>query len=321
MKFRTPFGEALIITRSDIDNVIDLRTLLQNQEKAFIEVERGEGVLPMPSHISFDAAHGECHIKSGLFKSSDSFCIKVATSFFQNSLKELPTGNGLMLLLSQKTGALKAIILDDGYLTDLRTALAGVICTKHLFGTPQHMGVFGTGMQATLQIRMHHFFFSIKRVHVWGRRLQGLDALRRSLEDLKIEIISTQDPLEVLYQNRLIITTTASTKPLFSAHDVCDGTHITAVGADGGGKQELDAALFKRAHGVYVDKAEQCLNFGDTSHAFKLNMIEKHQLVPLGRALQVKLVRAVDSITIADLTGVASQDVAIAEWIESKVRA
>lgn len=320
MKIGTPFGEALLIKRSDIDLVIDWDALLQVQENSFIEAERGEAFIPMPSHLSFEKVQGECHIKSGFFKSSDSFCIKVASSFFRNSLRGLPTGNGLMLLLSQKTGALKAIILDDGYLTDLRTALAGIICTKHLFGIPQHMGVFGTGMQANLQIRMHHFFYSIERVHIWGRRPQGLDTLKRSLEDLKIEVITTQDPLEVLHQNRLIITTTASMTPLFSARDVNGGTHVTAVGADGGGKQELDPALFKRAHAVYVDKAEQCLRFGDTSHAFKLNMIEEHELIPLGGALQTRQVRTPNSITIADLTGVASQDIAIAEWIESKVR-
>jgi ornithine cyclodeaminase len=321
MKIGTPFGEALLITRADIDRVIDLDALLQIQENAFRLTEAGDAFIPMPSHLGFDAVRGECHIKSGFFNSSDSFCIKVATSFFQNSLKGLPTGNGLMLLLSQKTGALQAVILDDGYLTDLRTALAGVICTKHLYGAPKHIGVFGTGMQAKLQIRLHHFFYSIERVHVWGRRPQGLDELKRSLKDLKIEVIITQDPVEVLDHNRLIITTTPSTTPLFEAKAVRDGTHVTAVGADGGGKQELEAALFKRAHAVYVDKAEQCLRFGDTSHAVKLDMIEEHNLIPLGRALQEKQVRSPGAITIADLTGVASQDIAIAEWIESKVRA
>jgi ornithine cyclodeaminase len=93
------------------------------------------------------------------------------------------------------------------------------------------------------------------------------------------------------------------------------GTHITAVGADGGGKQELDPKLFALASIRAVDSLSQCSEFGDSALALKLGLIQMKDLVELGQVIRdPSSQRQNDSdISIADLTGVAVQDVAIAE--------
>jgi ornithine cyclodeaminase len=93
------------------------------------------------------------------------------------------------------------------------------------------------------------------------------------------------------------------------------GTHITAMGSDGGGKQELESRLFALADIRAVDSLSQCSKFGDSAFALEQGLIRIQDLVELGRVIQDSSLRrqSADQISIADLTGVAVQDMAIAE--------
>jgi ornithine cyclodeaminase len=112
----------------------------------------------------------------------------------------------------------------------------------------------------------------------------------------------------------LIVTTTPARRYLIASDDVQPGTHITAVGADGGGKQEIDPRAFGRALCV-VDSRKQCAQFGDSSYAVQAGVIKAEELVEIGEILQDRGLRRRDErqITIADLTGVAVQDIQIAK--------
>jgi ornithine cyclodeaminase len=113
----------------------------------------------------------------------------------------------------------------------------------------------------------------------------------------------------------LIVTATPSRSPLIGPRQVRPGTHITAVGADGGGKQELDAELFRKAAVCAVDSRRQCREVGDSSYALKAGIVREDQLVEIGTILRrPELGRTgADQITICDLTGVAVQDIQIAK--------
>ena len=121
----------------------------------------------------------------------------------------------------------------------------------------------------------------------------------------------------------LIVTTTAAREPLLHAWQVSSGTHITAVGTDAPGKQELDPQIFKIADVRVVDSISQCVDHGDTSYAVKAGLIDSEQIVELGAVIKnPELGRTnEDQITIADLTGVAVQDIQIAklayEWLST----
>jgi ornithine cyclodeaminase len=118
----------------------------------------------------------------------------------------------------------------------------------------------------------------------------------------------------------LIVTTTSSAKPLLFAHQIRPGTHITAVGADDVGKQEIDPEIFAKADKVIVDSQSQCIELGDVSYAVKRGLIEKERLIELGNVIMnSSLGRTSESeITVADLTGVAIQDLQIAATILEK---
>jgi ornithine cyclodeaminase len=91
------------------------------------------------------------HIKYGAISGDEYFVIKIASGFYDNIKLNLPTFNGLMLVFSQKTGELVSILLDEGHLTNIRTAAAGAVTGKVL--APEKVfdiGVFGAGIQGRL---------------------------------------------------------------------------------------------------------------------------------------------------------------------------
>jgi ornithine cyclodeaminase len=309
-----------VISRQEIESIVNLELLLENQAEAFMDVSEKRIQMTPVGHLDFKEEQGECHIKSGFIEGDSYFCVKIATSFFMNPKAGLPTGNGLMSVWSKKTGALLALICDEGYLTDLRTALAGILATRFVFcSIPSSLGIFGTGMQAYLQLKLHKHFFPIKTATIWGRTDESLQQFRKKAAHLGVDLTLTKTPQDVLAHHDLILTTTASKMPLFDARWIRPGTHLTALGADGGGKQELDPMLFKRAQSIYVDSREQCASFGDSSYAIQRGFINLDQLIPLGEAIKTPMTRCTEDITIADLTGIASQDIRIATWFYERL--
>jgi ornithine cyclodeaminase len=218
----------------------------------------------------------------------------------------------VVLLFSSRTGELLTIFQDEGYLTDMRTAAAGAVAAKYLAPAEiEYIGIIGTGLQAKLQLDYLREVTACRRVKIWGRNVDRARAL--TVTGFEIEVVDS--PAEVAAAARLIVTTTASRGWLLGAADVQPGTHITAMGADGGGKQELDPRLFAFAKIRTVDSLSQCAKFGDSSFALEQGVIRIQDLVELGQMIQDPSLRrqGKNEISIADLTGVAVQDMAIAE--------
>jgi ornithine cyclodeaminase len=258
-----------------------------------------------------------------MINGDDTFTIKIATGFYDNPKLGLPSGNGLMLVFSSKTGKLHAILQDQGYLTEIRTAIAGLIAAKYLGPkTIISIGILGTGMQARLQLQFLKHIISCKNVMVWGRTQDKLAAYKKEMETEGFTIQTTLDAKDVASSCNLIVTTTPATQPILMADWIQPGTHITAVGCDSKDKQELDAALFAKADICAVDAKSQCAQYGDAHHAIAAAFITELDLVELGQIIaNPSLGRTHDEqITIADLTGVAIQDIQIAKSVLDAIR-
>lgn len=306
-------------TRAQIEEVIRPGEVIAAMERAFVAYSRGEAVVPPVGHLEFEEPPGDCHIKYGYLKGGETFTVKIATGFWKNPEKGLPSSNGVVLVFSSTTGGLLTILEDEGYLTDIRTAAAGAVAAKHLAPSAvECIGIVGAGIQARLQLEYLREVTECRRVMLWARSPERARAVR--VPGFDIEIAPTVRALAV--EARLIVTTTSATRWLIAAGDVQPGTHVTAVGADGGGKQELDPALFARSAICVVDSRAQCSQYGDTSFAIREGWLRPENLVELGDAIQNKNLwrRAEPDITIADLTGVAVQDMAIAELALTRLR-
>jgi ornithine cyclodeaminase len=310
---------ATVYTRAQIEKVIRPADVIAAMERAFVAYSRGEAVVPPVGQLEFEEPPGDCHIKYGYLKGGETFTVKIATGFWKNPEKGLPSSNGVVLVFSSRTGELQTILQDEGYLTDIRTAAAGAVAAKYLAPSRiECIGIIGAGTQAKLQLGLLKEVTPCRRVLLWARSPERARAFQ--VNGFDIEIASTMD--ELAAKARLIVTTTSSRRWLLSAGDVQPGTHITAVGADGGGKQELEPALFARSAICAVDSRGQCSQYGDASFAIAEGLIRPENLVELGDAIQNESLRRriAPDITIADLTGVAVQDIAIAELALARLR-
>lgn len=302
-----------IYTQKEILKALDIPYIIEELEKGLIAHAKQQLHASNVAFMRLESSRGEVHIKPGGIVGEDMYVVKVASGFYDNPKIGLATCQGLMLLFSQKTGQLEAILLDDGLLTDIRTALVGAICAKHLSAPIKRIGIIGTGTQAKLQLHYLQYVTECRNALVWGRDREKAAAFT---QDAQLEPFSIQvaDHLDQLAENcNLIITTTSSREPLLFGHQIRPGTHITAMGADEASKQELDASIFSRANQVFADSLSQCLKFGDLSHA--THVISSEKVTELGAFLEGPYPRPPEWITVADLTGLGVEDLQIAKAV------
>lgn len=286
-------------------------------EKGFIAYSEGKVQVPPVQGFAFRGANGDCCVKSAYIEGSPTFTVKLSTGFYDNPSKGLPSNDGLMLVLSAVSGQPLALLQDQGWLTAIRTALAGRIAARLLAPAQvKAIGILGTGMQAQMQLEQLRAVTDCRQVIVWGRHESGLAAYAAFARELGFGVHSTQDAAEVAGAANLIVCTTPSPQALLHSAWVQPGTHITAVGADAPGKQELDPALVARADRIIVDSIAQCSQYGEVAHALGSGRINANQLVELGTLLagRAKGREHDHQITLADLTGVAVQDAQVASY-------
>lgn len=311
----------LSLTRPEIEALIDMPAAADAIEAAYRAASLGKVNLPPVGHIALPD-EADCHIKYGHMEGDASFVIKVATGAPRNSAKGLPTGNGLVLVLSAETGAVEAMLHDEMVLTDIRTGLGGAIASRTLARTNCKTAlIVGTGPQARRQIEAHGALMPQLSFRVWGRNAGKVTSL---IADMAPEYAVESAPTlqDAANQSDIIITATGSTTPLLQSDWVQPGTHITAIGADAPGKQELDVSLVARADLLVVDSTSQCLDHGEVSHAAERGLVKLEDIQEIGTILNgTGAGRTNDGqITIADLTGIAAQDIAMANAVLAAYR-
>src|SRR6056297_3018844 len=160
-----------ILTEAELRAVVGLDLQVVDViERAFAALAEGGVVMPPILSMDLPAANGEVDVKTAFIPGFDGFAIKVSPGFFDNPKLGLPSLNGLMVLFSARTRLVEAVFLDNGYLTDIRTAAAGAVAAKYLAPDMVHTaGVIGTGVQARLQARAAYLVRKFDRLLIWGR--------------------------------------------------------------------------------------------------------------------------------------------------------
>lgn len=309
-----------IYTLEQIKRAVETMNFSSEIEKGFVAYSNGQVVVPPVGELIFEDPPGDTHIKYGYIKGDDCYVIKIASGFYQNVKINLPSSSGLMLVFSQKTGVLETVLLDEGFLTNVRTAVAGEIVARYM--APREVtsiGVFGTGTMARMQVQILESVTDCKRLMVWGRSEASLEAYKNDMEEYGYDVQTTLDSADVTDASNLILMTTPSSTPLINVGQIKTGTHITAMGSDTADKQELDAKILGFADIVVADSLSQCQERGEIYQALKTGDLEMEKVIELGNAIESgQPIRASqDQITVADLTGVAVQDVQIAKVVSA----
>jgi ornithine cyclodeaminase len=308
-----------ILTLKEIQALLPGLDLLSEIEAGFVAYSAGRAVVPPVGELVLQDPPGDVHIKYGYLRDDEYYVIKIASGFYENPSIGLRSSNGLMLVFQQRTGELAAVLLDEGYLTEVRTAVAGAITARSLAPKSiQRIGILGTGRQARLQLKHLSPITECREVLVWGRSQDKAQEYCQEMQPAGYSLTIASEPNELLQTCNLVVTTTPTTEPLLSATSKpTQGLHITAMGSDTPHKQELNETLLKYADVVVADSISQCLLRGEIHQALKKDAIGESKVVELGSVIAGKSQgRSSESqLTIADLTGVAVQDIQISKSV------
>ena len=318
---------ATVLTLQDIEPLVDVASLIDAIETGFVKYSEGQVVVPPVGFLNFEDPPGDVHIKYGYIRNDDVFVLKVASGFPANVTAGLAPSDGAILVFNQQTGHLVMVLHDECWLTDMRTAAAGAVAARHLAPSVVNgIGIVGTGVQARMQLEMLRPVVDCKRCMIWGRdavKVAGLIEQLQSLDSIRnwgIELIAATGIGALASDCNLIVTTTSAREALLQAEDIKPGTHITAMGSDDHGKQELAAAILGKADRVVADSRSQCIDHGECHFAVAEGLLQEDGILELGQVIQDPQLGRTDDqqITVADLTGVAVQDIQIARMVADR---
>ena len=300
-----------VVSLAEIRRAVSYGELLDAMREAVIAQSRGECDTPMPMHLSVGGRDAEVHIKSSWRRGGPFWAVKAAGSYPGRLARGLPVGNGFVLLTAVETGDPVALFLDEGWMTDVRTAAVAAMATRALSRRDTVLGILGTGAQARLEAALHAEVLPLERVVLWGRSRERAEACRSEiaagLPSVAVRVAGS--PAAVARGARVVVTATASRAPLLAEADIRPGTLLLAVGSDSPGKQELDPAILRRTGLLLVDSIAQCERLGELQHARD----QKGRAVELGAFCAAPSRAETDAVVACDFTGLGVEDLAIAE--------
>ncbi len=315
-----------ILTEADIRKCVDLDPeAVSAVADGFSHLAGGDATVPPILAILVPENNGEVDVKTAYIRGLDSFAIKIAAGFYDNARLGLPTGSGMMVIISAKTGFPEAVLLDYGYLTSVRTGAAGAVVATYLaLKEIETAGVIGTGSQARYQMRGLKLVRNFHRLMVYGIIPDEIDRYAEDMGPLLgVEVIEAKDEETLVRESQVVVTTTPSHKPHLKADWLHPGLHITAMGSDGEEKQELYPEVLRRADLLACDRKSQCFRLGELHHGLEQGLISQDELiVELGEMTSGRHPgrESGDQVTVCDLTGVGVQDTAIALLAAQKAK-
>ena len=305
-----------ILTEPDLRAAVGLG----DDERMAIEavyplISSGRAQMPPIMRIDIPERRGEIDIQSAYLPGYGGVAVKVSAGFFDNPSIGLPSLGGLMILLDARTGIPRAALFDNGYLTDLRTALAGAVAADHLAVPDATVAaVLGAGVQARLQLAALCQVRPIERALVWSRSASEAATFAETMSgELGLPVAAAPSPAAAAQDAQVLVTTTPATEPLVDLGVLHPGLHVTAVGSDAEHKQEVAAQAIQAADLVVCDHRGQSTRLGELRAAVAAGF-DPGEAVELGQIISGdrRGRRSPDAVTICDLTGTGAQDTAIA---------
>lgn len=313
-------AEITLLNESELRRAVQLDgAAVDCIEDAFRKLATERVVMPPILRLDLEDQHGEVDVKTAYVPGLSGFAIKISPGFFDNPKKGLPSLNGLMVLFSTETGLVQAVLFDNGYLTDVRTAAAGAVAARWLAPAQVRVaGVVGAGAQARLQLQALCLVRQVEAAVVYARDGAKARAYAQEMsEQLPLSVRAVDSVQELAQVSDVVVTTTPATSPLLRAEWLRPGQHVTAMGSDAEHKNELHPEVIARADRYVCDRRGQALRLGELHHAVAAGVVpEDLDVAELGEVIagQREGRSSADQLTIADLTGTGVQDTAIATF-------
>ena len=285
----------LVLTRNEVEELLDLDALLDALAAAHAELSAGRATL-VPRVGAFAGKAGVLGAMPAYAPSAGLGC-KLVTLFPEN--RDRPTHQAVIALFEPDTGTPVAL-MDGTYITAMRTGAAAALATRLLARSDVRvLAILGTGVQSRSAQEMFPRARDFTEVRVAGRG-EFEDAVRGA---------------------DVVHATTASQEPVVRFEWLSPGTHVSSVGSSLEGGSELDPAIVERADVVVVEQRDS---------AFAPLPAGAPELDPRGRDGVVELGEVIagtsvgrssgEQITLYKSVGVAVQDLAAAALVLNAAR-
>ena len=301
-----------LLRAADVRSLITPGDALDAVRSAFVRLEAGEATVPQI--MDFEFPGGEAHVKGAWLHGDRFWSVKAASGF---------TGvgsSGVSVVISASDGRLAAVVMDGGLLTELRTAAAGALAAS-LLALPEleQVCVVGAGGQAGFQVEALLEVRPVSRVVVWARRVeQAAECAAELSARFGVAAAGVSDLEPAVRGSQLVVTVTPSREPLVRSGWLSPGAHLTAVGSDMPGKQEVEAGVLGAADLVVADHPPVAAVNGELQHALAAGAVRLEDVVALGRLPHR---RSENDVTVCDLVGIGVQDAAIAGLLVERAEA
>jgi alanine dehydrogenase len=307
-----------LLTKSDVERILDVRSCIDAVENAFRL--KGEGQ-PSPGGIlGVHVPGGGFHVKAAFLElSRPYFAAKINANFPENpSRRGLPTIQGVLVLFDASNGRPLAV-MDSMAITTLRTAAASAVAASFLARRAARTATFiGCGVQARAHIAAISAVRDLERAFAFDRDAARATDFAKEMQALHaFEVLVATELGQATRLSDIVVTTTSAGGAFLGRAELSSGAFVAAVGADSEHKQEIHVDLF-RTSGIVVDDLEQCATIGDLHHALNAGVVARRDV----RATLAEVVAGVkpgrlneDEIIIFDSTGIAVEDVAAASIV------
>jgi len=306
-----------VLTENELRKCATLdQEVVEAIETAFTWIADGKAYIPPIMHIPVPENNGDFDFKSAHARGVESLAVKLGAGFFENRKIGLPNSTAMVVLLNAKNGFARAILLDNGYLTDIRTGAAGAVAAKHIAReNVETVGVIGAGVQGRYQmlgLRQVRPFMRLMVYDLDEKQVQRY--IQEMSAQLGVEIVAATDVQTIFESSDIIVTSTPAKIPYVKAEWLRPGMHITCMGSDLPEKQELEPDVLAKADVLVCDRKSQCFKMGELHHGLDAGVIsEESDIIELGEVTSGRVMgrQNNDQITICDLTGTGVQDTAI----------
>ena len=310
-----------VLNRRQVSGLISMPMALDAVEEAYrMKGEQRGELWPMVFHVFGPDHRGDLDIKSGNLP--DRYGLKVVSWFGANEKRGLPALTGTELLFDMENGQPVAL-LDAGPITDYRTGASAAVGAKYLAPIDsRRLCIVGCGALAPYVASAFALLFPgleemtivnpLHPVHA-VERLEHIKSLAERLAGRSIPLVASEDTESAVRTSDLVTTITPATQPVVKAAWLHKGMHLSCIGADMEGKQEIESDCARDAL-LFCDDCSQSLSVGEFEKPFREGILKKLDgeigAVVAGR-MQGR--RSKDAITIFDASGIALLDLSMAK--------
>ncbi len=309
--------KTLILKNSQVQSLIDMPGVLKVVEEAFML--HGKNLVQMPAkvYLHLDKYHGDFRAMPAYIEDMEACGLKWVNVHPKNRLFGLPAVMAIIILNDPRNG-FPLCVMDATLITNLRTGAAGGIAAKYLARKDSSViGLVGCGAQARTQLLALKDLFRIKLVYVWDLKKEYAKKFLKDTQHFGLNAEIKDRISDAVEEADIVVTATPSRKPIVKSEWIKDGAHINAIGADAKGKEELEPGLLKRAK-IVVDDWQQASHSGEINVPVSQGIITKKDIYATLSEILIGKKRGrlnPKEITIFDSTGLAIQDVAVANLV------